>query len=62
DVRYDRLWGARSAEVVVAIRGDACGSCFTSIPMSRRNQIKAGTVLDSCEACGAILYCGDNGA
>ena len=61
-VRYDRLWGARSAEVVVAIRGDACGSCFTSIPMSRRNQIKAGTVLDSCEACGAILYCGDNGA
>lgn len=60
--RYDRIWQARSVNVVVAIRGDACGSCFTSIPMSRRNQIKAGTVLESCETCGAILYFGDNGA
>ena len=60
--RYDRIWKARSVDVVVAIRGDACGSCFTSIPMSRRNQIKAGTILESCETCGAILFFGENGA
>jgi hypothetical protein len=24
--------------------------------MNRRSQIKAGHIIDACEACGAILY------
>ena len=41
---------------MIALMGGACGSCHTSIPLNRRSQIKAGTVVDNCEVCGAILY------
>lgn len=54
--RYDRLWNARGAVVVVALRGDACAACNTAVPRNRRSQIRAGTVIETCEACGAILY------
>jgi predicted nucleic acid-binding Zn-ribbon protein len=54
--RYDRLRRIRTTDVVVPIIGGACGSCHTSIPLNRRSQIRAGAVLDGCEACGAILY------
>jgi hypothetical protein len=54
--RYDRLWSSRLAVVVVPLRGDACGACFTSIPRNRRSQIRAGTHIEGCEACGVILY------
>jgi len=54
--RYDRLRSARSAAVVVALRGDACGACFTAVPRNRRSQIRAGLLLDNCEACGVLLY------
>jgi predicted nucleic acid-binding Zn-ribbon protein len=53
---YDRLRRTRSSDVVVPLVGDTCGSCHTAIPMNRRSQIKAGHVVDACEACGAILY------
>ncbi|HYF38466.1 MAG TPA: hypothetical protein VD930_02175 [Gemmatimonadales bacterium] len=55
-IRYDRLRRSRSTDVVVPLRGGACGGCHTAIPLNRRSQIKAGTVLDGCEVCGAILY------
>jgi predicted nucleic acid-binding Zn-ribbon protein len=55
--RYDRLRRARAtAAVVVPLNGDACGACFTAVPRNRRSQIRAGTILDGCEACGVILY------
>jgi hypothetical protein len=54
--RYDRLRRTRTSDVVVPLIGGACGGCHTSIPLNRRSQIRAGTVLDGCEACGAILY------
>ncbi len=54
--RYDRLRKSRSADVVVPLIGGACGACRTSVPLNRRTQIRTGAVLDSCEACGAILY------
>jgi predicted nucleic acid-binding Zn-ribbon protein len=54
--RYDRLRRTRSTEVVVPLVGGACGGCHTSVPLNRRSQIRAGVVLDGCEACGAILY------
>jgi predicted nucleic acid-binding Zn-ribbon protein len=55
-IRYDRLRKARSVEVIVPLVGGSCGSCHTSIPLNRRSQIRAGTVVDNCEVCGAILY------
>jgi len=54
--RYDRLWTARLAVVVVPLRGDACGACYTAVPRNRRSQIRAGTHIEGCEACGVILY------
>ncbi len=54
--RYDRLRRARAADVVVPLVSGACGACHTSVPLNRRSQIRAGSVLAGCEACGAILY------
>jgi predicted nucleic acid-binding Zn-ribbon protein len=57
--RYDRLRRARANAVVVPLNGDGCGSCFTAVPRNRRSQIRAGLLLDGCEACGVILYAAD---
>jgi predicted nucleic acid-binding Zn-ribbon protein len=54
--RYDRLRRSRTNDVVVPLVGGACGGCHTAVPLNRRSQIKAGAVLEGCEACGAILY------
>ena len=54
--RYDRLRRTRSSDVVVPLVGGACGACHTAVPMNRRGLIRAGNVVDACEACGAILY------
>lgn len=61
-LRYDRLRSAREQAVVVPLRGDACGACYTSVPRNRRSQIRAGVLLDNCEACGVILYAADDPA
>jgi len=61
-LRYDRLWASRTAVVVVPLRGDACGACFTAVPRNRRSQIRAGTHIEGCEACGVILYPADGEA
>jgi uncharacterized protein len=54
--RYDRLRRTRTTDVVVPLVGGACGGCHTSVPLNRRTLIRAGTDLDGCEVCGAILY------
>jgi len=55
--RYDRLRSAHKATpVVVPLHGNACGACYTAVPMSRRSHIRAGLLLDGCEGCGVILY------
>jgi len=55
--RYDRIRsGTSRGPVVVPLHGNACGACFTAVPMSRRSHIRAGLLLDGCEACGVILY------
>jgi predicted nucleic acid-binding Zn-ribbon protein len=55
-MRYDRLWNSRATTVVVPLQGDACGACHTAVPRNRRSQIRAGTHIEGCEACGVILY------
>jgi predicted nucleic acid-binding Zn-ribbon protein len=54
--RYDRLRKAKNAPPVVPLVGFACSACFTSIPVSRRGEIKAGVLVEGCETCGVILY------
>jgi hypothetical protein len=58
--RYERLRSARTARVVVPLVGAACGACFTTVPLNRRSQIRAGTLIDWCESCGVILYYAEN--
>jgi predicted nucleic acid-binding Zn-ribbon protein len=55
-IRYDRLRKARTGDVIVPLLGGSCGACHTTIPLNRRSQIRAGSVVDTCEVCGAILY------
>jgi len=57
--RYERLRSVRPL-VVVALDGAACGACYTTVPLNRRSQIRAGTLIDTCESCGVILYAADN--
>ncbi len=54
--RYERLRTVKSVHAVVALNGPACGACYTAIPLNRRSQIRAGTLIDACESCGVILY------
>jgi predicted nucleic acid-binding Zn-ribbon protein len=59
--RDERLRTVKSVSVVVALSGAACGACFTTVPLNRRSQIRAGTLIDSCESCGVILYADEAG-
>jgi predicted nucleic acid-binding Zn-ribbon protein len=58
--RYERLRSVKAVSVVVALSGAACGACHTTVPLNRRSQIRAGTLIDSCESCGVILYADDS--
>lgn len=57
--RYERLRGSRAPVAVVALVGDACGACYTAVPMNRRAQMRMTGVVDSCEGCGVMLYAAD---
>jgi len=57
--RYERLRTAKSVGVVVALVGAACGACYTTVPLNRRSQIRAGSLIEFCESCGVILYSAD---
>lgn len=54
--RYERLRRVRVTAVVVPLVNGGCGACHTAVPLNRRSLIRSGTVVDGCEACGAILY------
>jgi len=54
--RYERLRSVKSVRAVVALSGPTCGACNTAIPLNRRSQIRAGTLIDACESCGVILF------
>ncbi len=57
--RYDRLRKLRGTNIVVPMRNAACGACHTTIPTSRRAQLRGGLLLEGCEGCGVILYSGE---
>ena len=55
-VRYERIRRGRSPQALYPVRADACGHCFTAVPLQRRVQIQQGQTMEMCEACGVLLY------
>lgn len=54
---YEKVRAGRTDSVLVALTPDGvCGHCFTSVPLQRQADIRAGRELAVCEGCGIILY------
>lgn len=54
--RYERIRDRRGGEAVFPLRGLACSSCDTAIPLQRRNLMMDGNAIEVCEGCGVLLY------
>lgn len=54
--RYQRIRDRRHGEAIFALRGTACSSCDTAIPIQRRHEIAEGGKIEVCEGCGVLLY------
>jgi predicted nucleic acid-binding Zn-ribbon protein len=54
--RYERILNGRAPRALYALHGEACGNCFTAVPLNRRAQIERGHAIESCEVCGVLLY------
>jgi predicted nucleic acid-binding Zn-ribbon protein len=57
--QYERILRGRAPLALYALHGDACGHCFTAIPMHRRQELQAGQSITLCEACGVLVYNAD---
>lgn len=47
--------GGRDIVVAPLTPDGACGHCFNMVPIQRRNEIRHGSEMIRCEACGVIL-------
>ena len=54
--RYDRIRRGKAPLAVFALHGSSCGNCFTAVPTQRRVLIQRGASIETCEACGVLLY------
>ena len=54
--RYERIRDRRRGDALFRLRGLACGSCDTAIPLQRRNLMVDGAIVEVCEGCGVLLY------
>jgi predicted nucleic acid-binding Zn-ribbon protein len=54
--RYERIRRGKAPLALYPLHGDACGHCFTAVPTQRRSLITRGASIESCEACGVLLY------
>ncbi len=55
-VRYERIRRGRAPLAVYPLSKDACGHCYTAVPVQRRVLIQQGQVIEACEVCGVLLY------
>lgn len=53
---YERIRKGKAPLALYALHGDACGHCFTAVPVQRRALIQRGATIEACEACGVLLY------
>lgn len=59
---YEGLRSTRKGAIVVPLTADgACGRCFSMVPLQIQTEVRSGSVLRRCEACGIILAPGDGG-
>lgn len=54
--KYDRIRGRKGEQAIFALRGPSCGHCDTAIPLQRRNMMAGTGRIETCEACGVLLY------
>jgi predicted nucleic acid-binding Zn-ribbon protein len=53
---YEGIRGIKGRQAVSALTADgACGHCFSVMPLQIQNEVRHGTELVRCEACGVIL-------
>jgi len=57
--QYERIRRGRAPLALYALHEDACGHCFTAVPMHRRQELQAGHSITLCEACGVIIFNAD---
>ncbi len=53
---YNKIRSGRAPLAMYELHADACGHCFTSVPMHLREQIRRGETLATCEACGVLMF------
>lgn len=53
---YDKIRSGRAPLAMYELHANACGHCFTSVPMHLREQIRRGETLATCEACGVLMF------
>lgn len=54
---YDRVRAGKRKTALAPLTADgACGVCFNVLPMQEQAEIRQGSALRRCEACGVILY------
>lgn len=56
--RYERIRKGKAPLALYPLHGEACGHCYTTVPVQRRVLIQRGTSIEGCEACGVLLYVG----
>jgi predicted nucleic acid-binding Zn-ribbon protein len=54
--QYERIRRGRARLALYALHADACGHCYTAVPMHRRQSIQDGQAIVTCEACGVMIY------
>src|SRR3990172_7930196 len=54
--QYERIRRGRAPLALYPLHGEACGHCYTAVPLHRRQDILNGQSVTACEACGVIVY------
>ncbi len=52
---YERIRKAKEGKAVVAVKRNACGGCFNTIPAQKIVELRQNNKIFTCEYCGRIL-------
>ena len=55
-MRYERIIRGRAPLALYPMYEGACGHCFTAIPLNLRQELQYDGKLETCEACGVLIY------
>ncbi len=53
---YERIRTGKGGKVIAPVRKRACGSCFKALTPKKIQEIKRGSSIITCDACGTLLY------